>query len=154
MKSEKYWADRATQQMWNYMQDAEKTADEVAKLYLNSTRYLQKAIDGIFTKYMTRHGLTEKEVKELISRLYDKTSIRELLQKLQAAESTEERKEFLREVEAPAYQARILRLEALQEQIDLIMQNIYQQEKKISTRHYTGWRKKPIIILFITFRSV
>nr|DAV10357.1 MAG TPA: minor capsid protein [Caudoviricetes sp.] len=142
MKSEKYWADRAAQQMWNYMQDAEKTADEVAKLYFNSTRYLQKAIDGIFTKYMTKHGLTEKEAKELIGRLYDKTSIRELLQKLQAAEQTEERKKFLREVEAPAYQARIQRLEALQEQIDLIMQNIYRQEKKISTRRYTGLAEK------------
>ena len=63
MKSEKYWADRAAQQMWNYMRDAEKTADEVAKLYLNSTRYMQKAIDGIFTKYMTKHGLTEKKRK-------------------------------------------------------------------------------------------
>lgn len=128
--------------MWNYMQDAEKTADEVAKLYFNSARYLQKAIDGIFTKYMTKHGLTEKEAKELISRLYDKTSIQELLQKLQAAEQTEERKKYLREVEAPAYQARIQRLEALQEQIDLIMQNIYRQEKKISTRHYTGLVEK------------
>lgn len=141
-RSEKYWADRAAQQMWDYMQDAEKTADEVEKLYFNSTRYLQKTIDGIFTKYMTKHGLTEKEAKELIGRLYDKTSIRELLQKLQAAEQTEERKKYLREVEAPAYQARIQRLEALQEQIDLIMQNIYQQEKKISTRHYTGLAEK------------
>ena len=131
-----------THQMWDYMQDAEKTADEVAKLYLNSTRYLQKAIDGVFTKYMTKHGLTEKEAKELIGRLYNKTSIQELLQKLQTAEQTEERKNFLREVEAPAYQARIQRLEALQEQIDLIMQNIYRQEKKISTRHYTGLAEK------------
>ena len=89
MKSEKYWADRAAQQMWDYMQDAEKTANEVAKLYFNSARCLQKAIDGIFTKYMTKHGLTEKEAKELIGRLYDKTSIRELLQKLQTAEQTE-----------------------------------------------------------------
>lgn len=142
MKSEKYWADRAAQQMWGYMQDAEKTADEVSQLYLSSSRYLQKAIDGIFTKYMTKHGLTEKEANELIGRLYDKTFIRELLQKLQAAEDTEERKKFLQEVEAPAYQARIQRLEALQEQIDLIMQNIYRQEKKISTRHYTGLAEK------------
>ena len=49
-KSEKYCADRAAQQMWGYMQDAEKTADEVSQLYLSSSRYLQKAIDGIFTK--------------------------------------------------------------------------------------------------------
>lgn len=128
--------------MWNYMQDAEKTADEVARLYLNSARYLKKTIDGIFTKYMTKHALTEKEAKKLVDRLYDKTSIRELLQKLQAAEQTEERKKYLREVEAPAYQAMIQRLEALQEQIDLIMQNIYRQEKKISTRHYTGLAEK------------
>lgn len=141
-RSEKYWADRAAQQMWDYMQDTEKTADEVSRMYLSSSRYLQKAIDGIFAKYMTKHGLTEKEAKELIRRLYDKTSIRELLQKLRAAEDTEERKKFLREVEAPAYQARIQRLEALQEQIDLIMQNIYQQEKKISTRHYTRLAEK------------
>lgn len=141
-KSEKYCADRAAQQMWGYMQDAEKTADEVSQLYLSSSRYLQKAIDGIFTKYMTKHGLTEKEAKELIRRLYNKAPIRELLQKLQAAESTEEREEFLREVEAPAYQARIQRLEALQEQIDLIMRNVYQQEKQISTRHYTGLAEK------------
>ena len=141
-KNEKYWDDRKARQMWGFMNDAEMTADQVSKIYLNASKYLQKEIDGIFSKYMAKHGLTDREAKKLLQKVYDKTSIREALQKLQGAESDDEKEEFLQVAEAPAYQARIRRLESLQDQIDLVMKKIYDKEKKITTRHYTGTAKE------------
>lgn len=136
MRSKKYWQDRAARQMWDYMQSAEETADEVSKLYQKASAYLNSKIDGIFEKYATKHNLTEKEAYDLLNQMTDRTSLRELLQKLENGAKDTEKKELISKLEAPAYRARIERLEQLQGQLDRIMQNVYRQEKALTTSHY------------------
>lgn len=131
-----YWRHRAAQRMFEHMQSAEEISDQIAKLYLKASRYLSVEMQGIFEKYMTKHSLTEKEALQLINTLQDKTSLNELLQKLQAAEDSEIKKRLITELEAPAYQARIDRFQQLQNQLDQVMQYIYRQEKQFSTKHY------------------
>lgn len=119
--------------MYRYMQSAEDIADQIAKLYLRSARWLTMAAEDIFERYMTKHNLSEAEARRLLNELRDKTSIDELIQKL---EGKGDKKEVLAKLESPAYQARIRKLEELQTQLDQVMQNVYQQEKQISTSHY------------------
>ena len=89
-RNEQYWKNRAAQRMWEYMQSAEETADEAAKLYQKAAAYLNQEIDGIFEKYMTKHNLSEREAYELLNQMTDRASIQELLQKLQnGAKDTE-----------------------------------------------------------------
>ena len=89
-RNEQYWKNRAAQRMWEYMQSAEETADEAAKFYQKAAAYLNQEIDGIFEKYMTKHNLSEGEAYELLNQMTDRTSIQELLQKLQnGAKDTE-----------------------------------------------------------------
>ena len=54
----RYWQRRAVQRMWEQMQSAEQTADQIARLYVNASQYLKKSIDGIFDKYQTKHRLS------------------------------------------------------------------------------------------------
>ena len=68
--------------------------------------------------------------------LRDRTSIEELRQRLQSSSQKQEIADLLAELEAPAYQARIQRLQELQTQIDLVMQQVYKQEQAITTAHY------------------
>lgn len=65
-RNEQYWKNRVAQRMWEYMQSAEETADEAAKLYQKAAAYLNQEIDGIFEKYMTKHNLSEREAYALI----------------------------------------------------------------------------------------
>lgn len=122
--------------MWEQMQSAEQTADQIARLYVNASQYLKKSIDGIFDKYQTKYRLSEREARELLNALQNKASIRELQKKLQETSDRDERKGLLSQLEAPAYRARIERLERLQGQIDLVMNQVYRQERKLSAAHY------------------
>lgn len=142
MRNEEYWQHRAAQQMHRYMQIAEATADQISELYFKASRYLSNKMQGIFEKYVTKYGLTEKEARQLLNVMRDKTSIEELLQKLQTVKNHQDKQEILKQLEAPAYWSRIERLQELQSQIDMVTQQVYRQEKEIQTQHYIDIAKK------------
>ena len=135
-RDEKYWQARKAQRMWEHMQSAEETADQVAKVYVKASLYLNKEMQDIFKKYVEKHHLTEKEALQLLNTLRDRTSIEELRQRLQSTSQKQELADLLAELEAPAYQVRIQRLQDLQTQIDFVMQQVYRQEQAIATAHY------------------
>lgn len=125
------------QDAFNIFQKAEDTADLISVLYLKASRYLSLQADTIFEKFQTKHKLSETEARQLINAMQDRTSLYELLQKLRNGDSGESKRELLSQLEAPAYRARLERLQQLQSQLDLVAQNVYQQEKMISADFYT-----------------
>lgn len=121
--------------MYEDMENAEGTANDIAKVYLKSSRWLQLEMEGIFEKYQTKHKLSEAEARKLLESM-DGVTVQEMLQKLKNGKSEKNKKELLAQLEAPAYQTRISRLVELQNQIDAVMQNVYHQEQQISTAFY------------------
>ena len=53
-RNEQYWKNRATQRMWEYMQSAEETADEAAKLYQKAAAYLNQDPEQVFKTLVTK----------------------------------------------------------------------------------------------------
>lgn len=102
-KNEKYWQARTAQRMWEHMQSAEETADQVVKVYAKASLYLSREMQDIFKKYVEKHHLTEKEALQLLNTLRDRTSIEELRQRLQSSSQKQEIADLLAELEAPAY---------------------------------------------------
>lgn len=140
MDNQEYWENRAAWRMYEEMQKAEGTADDIAKIYLQSSKYLQLQMEGIFERYRSKHKLSEADARRLLDSM-DGTTVQEMLQKLRDGESDKAKKGLLAELEAPAYQARITRLMELQNRIDYVMQNIYHQEQQISTAFYESLAK-------------
>ena len=140
MKNKKYWQERAAWNMYDSMGAAEGIADEVAKVYMQSSKYLQFQMENIFEKYKKEHRLSDAEARLLLENA-DSMKVQELIRKLENGEESRSKKELLAELEAPAYQARIERLDHLQSQIDDIMQRVYGQEQKISTAFYESLAK-------------
>lgn len=136
MKNDEYWALRQVQDAFNAFQKAEDIADQIASLYLKASRYLSTEAMEIFEKYRVKYGLTESEARQLINTMQDKTSLDELIHTLKNSDGDESKRYLLERLEAPAYRARIERLQQIQEQLDLIMQNIYKQEKAINYDFY------------------
>lgn len=130
------------QDAFNVFEKAENVSNQISNIYLKSSRHLSLQADEIFERYKTKHGLSELEARRLINTLQDKTSIDELLQKLRNGDKDQQKKDLLSQLEAPAYKARIERLRHIQEQLDMIMQNIYRQEKAVSTDFYTDLAKE------------
>lgn len=142
MRNDEYWGRRAAQRMFEHMQSAEETADQIAQLYFRSSRYLSSQMEGIFERYKTKHSLPEAEARRLLNAQRSKTDIEELLRQLKSGSSDKSKKELIQLIEAPAYRARIERLQQLQALIGQVMQRVYQQEKAISTAHYIDLANK------------
>ena len=122
--------------MFGYMQSAEDTADDIAKLYQKASGYISHELDKIFERYKRKHHLTDAEAYRLLNDLKDKTSLDELRQALRAPGRGQTTADILAELESPAFRARLERLQQLQNQIDLTMQQIYRQEKVRNTSHF------------------
>ena len=135
-KSNSYWEKRKAQNMFEYMESAEETANKIAQIYYKASNYISYEIDSIFDRFTSKHKLTEKEAIKLLNSLNDRTSIKEAIKKLKAGVTTVEQKELIELLESYAYRARIDRLQELQNEISLLMKNTYQQEKNFNTSHY------------------
>ena len=136
MKNDSYWENRAAWDMYHRMEDAEQTADLLAKVYRNSSMLLTHKAKDIFEKYMTKHGLSETQAWNLLNTMQDQTSLEELLNALRNKDSDKTKQELLRELEAPAYRVRIERLQDLLRQVDTVMQEVYQQEQLFDTSFF------------------
>lgn len=128
-----YWENRQAQQMYEAMEEAEQISQELADLYAKASRQLNYKIDKIYERFRDKHGLTDQEAKRLLNSMKDAADIDELKRKLALDPKN---KDLLAEMESAAYRVRIVRLEQLQTEIDLMMKNVYDQEKKITTSHY------------------
>lgn len=122
--------------MFDYMEKAEDAADEISQVYLKASRYISLEMDQIFERFVRKHKLSEDEARRLLGMLHDPASLDELKEALRAGDGTQA--EILAELESPAYQARLERLQQLQNQLDITMQQVYKQEKARSTSHYVG----------------
>lgn len=136
MKNDSYWENRVAWDMYHRMEDAEQTADLLAKVYRNSSMLLTHKAKDIFEKYMTKHGLSETQAWNLLNTMQDQTSMEELLNALRNKDSDKTKQELLRELEAPAYRVRIERLQDLLQQVDRVMQEVYQQEQLFDTSFF------------------
>lgn len=128
-----YWENRQAQMMYEYMEDAEAVSQELADIYAKASRHLSFEMDEIFEKFRDKHNLTDKEARELLNTMRDSTDIAELKE---ALAKDPKNAALLAEMESSAYRARIERLEQLQTEIDRMMQQVFEQEKKVTTSHY------------------
>lgn len=133
-----YWKRRKARQMYKAMEQTESVADDIAMLYYKASRYIGYKMEHIFRKYMDKNHLSEEEAFHLLNSLNDPTSFKELHQALKNNPDSEAKAAILSEFEAPAYAARVKRLQELQQQADLMMRDIYRQEKDFNTRHYVN----------------
>ena len=128
-----YWENRQAQNMFEYMEDAETVSRELADIYAKASRHLNYEIEEIYNKFKTKHHLTDAEAKRLLNTLRNKTDIAELKK---ALAQDPKNADLLAELESGAYRARIERLEQLQTEVDRMMQEVFEQEKKVTTSHY------------------
>lgn len=122
--------------MFEYMAEAEEVADDISKLYLKSSGYLSNELDKIFSRYRRKHHLSEAEARRLLSKMQDRASLDELKRVLSQEKDDAVKAELLAELEAPAYQARLEHLQQKQNQIDMVMREVYGQEKVHNTSFY------------------
>lgn len=132
-----YWKKRQARLMYGRMDDSEVVARSVARIYAKASEEITQQMRDIFRVYKDKWVLTEKEAKRLLSVMDDGFFNPESLRRgINTIVDVDLRNQMLRDLETPAYQARLRRLQELQDQIDQMMVDVYKQDKQRQTEHY------------------
>ena len=112
MTGERYWAQRAEKRLWEALAEAEEAANDVAKAYRASARYLQQEARRVMRTFARKSGLTEREALRILKLAGsgDLRAIKKALARMSANPSVKELETIL---SSPAYAARIKRFESL-----------------------------------------
>lgn len=127
MNNQKYWERRKAQQMYEYMDEAEKVSAELEKAYEQASIYIQKEAQKIFDKFQSKHDLTRVEAELLLKNRKTPQDIETLKRLLQ---EDKKNAELLKEYESQAYKARIDRLSNLYGQLDSIVLPMIAAERR------------------------
>lgn len=122
-----YWERRSAQQMYEYMEDAEKTARELGQAYQKLSIWVQREAEKIFQKFQGKYGLTQKEAEILLKQLKYPADIEELKRLLK---QDPKNVDLLKELESQVYGARINNLSNLQAQLDTLVLSMFSAEQK------------------------
>lgn len=128
--SDNYWEKRAIDIESLTQERADVDIMHVNKLFDGAVEIIEKQIDEIFDKYARDSGLTQDSALKLLNEKQTDTLRRNLMTTLAQCQEEVARQAILARLNAPAYAARISRLEALK---DLIHAQAY---KVGSAAHY------------------
>ncbi|MCL6458060.1 MAG: minor capsid protein [Gorillibacterium sp.] len=136
--SDGYWAKRAEQRMVSYHRSADTTIHTVTNAYDKATADLTEEINRIFRTFGKNGQLTPAEAHELLNKPISPQEWGKLKVKLGKIKDPDIRRQVLTRLNAPAYRARITRLQALQEQVYLQSKLIADVELAASTTGYVN----------------
>ncbi len=135
MKNDKYWKHRSEQRMYEYIQDADRVADEIGRVYLRAAQYLENQIKKIFDKYRLGSGLNEAEARRILNEVGNSINYDSLKKAYKRVKDPDLKKTLLNQLNAPAYRARIERLQQLQDDLNTKCQELYKIETKAVENH-------------------
>lgn len=122
--------------MYGRMDDAEASAAQVARIYAKASADIVRRMRDVFQVYQDKWNLTEKEARQLLSRMDGTYNPESLRRAISVFPDGDLKRRMLRDLETPAYQARLKRLQELQDQIDQMMADVYRQDRKRQREHY------------------
>lgn len=111
--------------MKSYHKDADKTILLITRAYEKAIEDIEEEIRKIYDKFKFDTRLSDAEIRGLLNSRVNKKELDKLREKLSTIEDPDIRKQALAKLNAPAYRARITRLEALK-------LNIYVEVKKLA----------------------
>lgn len=136
MKSNQYWINRSKNRMKEYHKDSNKTLNTITNAYDKAIKDIEEDIRKIFDKYALDGNLSPIESRRYLNQKIP-NFILELMRKYYPKIKNEDIKRWmLSKINAPAYKARMTRLEALKESVYIRSKQIADVEIQASTRQY------------------
>lgn len=135
MNNDKYWKFRAEQRMYEYVRDADRVADEIGKAYLRAAQHLESQMKKIFDTYRKGGGLSEAEARRILNDIGNDTNYAALKKAYNRVKDPEIKQRLLDRLNAPAYQARIRRLQELRDDLDRKCRELYKIETQAVRQH-------------------
>ena len=121
--------------MYEYIQDADRVADEIGKAYLQAAQYLESQMKKIFDTYRKGGGLSEAEARRILNDVGNDLNYDALKKAYKRVKDPDLKKTLLNQLNAPAYRARIERFQQLQEDLNTKCQELYKIETRAVENH-------------------
>ena len=126
--SKEYWAQRALKRETESMQACAELTDKLFREYEAAARVIRRDIADFYARYGEKHGLSYEESIRTLSREEMrewKATLSEYVAKIATETDPEVKKKLTAQLDALSMNSRITRLEALEGQIDLILNDLY-----------------------------
>ncbi|ATP40706.1 hypothetical protein CSE16_11970 [Solibacillus sp. R5-41] len=120
-----YWDKRSMERMAEYHRSADATVQTVNKAYEKAQQDIAAETQKIFDKFAKDGKLSTEEARKILNEPISKAEWNEIKAKIKDIKDPKIKRQMLNRLNAPAYAARITRLEALKE-------NTYLQSKIIA----------------------
>lgn len=137
-KAEGYWERRQTALMLNIERKSNKTISKLVSSYNLAKDNIQWEIKNIFNKYASDGKLAIKDAKEMLNVKESKEFYEKLLNDIKSVKDKDIKRELLSKYNAPAYNYRIARYQALQDNINVELAKLMDNEKIITQNHYVN----------------
>jgi SPP1 gp7 family putative phage head morphogenesis protein len=122
--------------MEQYHRDADKTIYTIQKAYDKAIRDIDSDVKTIIEKFSLDSGLTPSEVRQLLNTRITTKEMDELRKMIASIKDEDTKKYLLARLNSNAYRARLTRLEALKESINIRIKEIAPIEVSESSKVY------------------
>lgn len=136
MKSNVYWERRAKQRMASYHRSADSTIHQVAGAYDQALKNLNAEIEAIYKTFGYNGLLDRTTARKVLNETISRAEWKALRNSLAQIQDPAIQRQVLARLNAPAYRARITRLEALREQAYIQSKMIADVELRVSRSGY------------------
>jgi SPP1 gp7 family putative phage head morphogenesis protein len=137
-RTNKYWEGRAARRMVDYQRGADSTIGLISQAYDKSIRDIEQEVRQIFNKFATDGKPSPDQARKLLNTPISRKDWDALKSQVTRIQDPAIRRQVLNQLNAPAYAARITRLEALKANNLIQARLIADAEIRLSTRGYIG----------------
>jgi len=127
-RSEAYWAQRALDRLTLVERQSSEYFDQISKIYTNAKLQIYADIEQILKNYVSASGLAADEARELLTVRESQEFLTGLKQQVMECDDPVIKRQLMAQLSAPAYRARISRLQAIEASIDTNIKLIAPQE--------------------------
>ena len=124
MDSRTYWAQRALARMDSYHKDNDRVVGKVLEAYQAAIKDIDADIERILGAYAKNGSLTREEALQKLTNLEARQTLDSLEKSISGVKDAKLRQELLSRINAPAYRARLTRLEAVKEKLNIEVQRV------------------------------
>ncbi|WP_139904455.1 minor capsid protein [Clostridium thermarum] len=115
----KYWGERARQRMDDYHKDSDRVIGKILESYQAAIEEINAAMQKILNTYSKDAKLSMEEAKKYLTIGEKKEFIDNLKTTIAYVPDEELKREMLRQINAPAYRARLTKLQAIKEKLNV-----------------------------------
>lgn len=119
MKSKDYWAKRKRARMDEYHKGSDKVIGKVLEAYQGSIDDINEQMSNILKTFTASNKMSLEEAKQYLTASESKDFIENLKKTIDNVTDEDLKAEMLRQINTPAYRARLTRLQAMKEKLNI-----------------------------------